>query len=331
MINNEIVKLLAEKYGFDECEITNAEPFLKYKEDLDYNNYGEDFNIKHDPKECMADTKNIIVLIKPYKPYDKKYFSPDHIYVDSYYTAANESYFNAKKMTNDINELAADDGFKAMFSPDIPFRHCAIRAGLGKRGINGLLISEKYGSYMHIQCILTNIPLEITANNKKDSVCNDCENCVAACSTKALDGTGKVELKKCIRHYMPGKRYVPIEMRSIIGNSFIGCMLCREACVYNRNIEHIKPPDDLLDACYIPTLADTNNILYREHLKTLQQYLGKNEVRPLKLMKSIVIVIGNTKDKKYIDVLGKIRKETDSQELIEYIDWAAGKISIGDT
>lgn len=327
MINNKTVNLLAEKYGFDECEVVSAEPFLKYKEDLDYNNYGEDFDIKYNPKDCLKTAMNIIVLMKSYKPYDKKYFTADHIYVDSYYTAANESYFRAKLMSQEINELIKDSGMTAMFSPDIPFRHSAIRAGLGKRGMNGLLINEKYGSYTHIQCILTDISLDITSHNDDDIICSDCSMCMTACRAGALDGTGRVELKNCIRHYMPAKRYVPVNIRELAGSGFIGCTACREVCRYNFGIESVRPPDDLLDACYMPILADSEHPLHTKYIRTLQDYLGKNEVRPARLLKSVVIIMGNTGDKKYLDILSRIRQGTDDEELEEYAGWAIDKIS----
>ena len=329
MINSQSIMLLAKEYEFDECAIISAEPFLRYKKDLDYDKYGEDFNINYDPKECMSDATNIIVLIKSYSPFDEKYFTSDHIYVDSYYVTGNKSYFKAKEMTAHLcNEMKAD-GLTAIFSPKISYRHCAFRAGFGKRGRNGLLVNEKYGSYLHIQCIITNVPLEITRDEENIELCdecNKCNECFVACKSGALDGTGRVELEKCIRHYMPAKRYVPENIRAIVENSFIGCTDCRTVCSLNTHIRKIEPPKELLEACYIPILASSEHPLFKKHLKLLQNYLGKNEVRPLKLLKSIVIVIGNTKEKKYLDILEKLKGRTDDKDLLEYIDWAIEKI-----
>ncbi|MEX1377052.1 MAG: 4Fe-4S double cluster binding domain-containing protein [Eubacteriales bacterium] len=323
MTNNDIVFNLAKKYGFDECAIISAEPFYKYKEHLDYRNYGDDFEIQYDPKEYWAKSKYIITLIKSYNPYKHESFSNDHIYVDAYYVTGNESYFKAKQMSQEIEEMS----HAAKYSPRIPYRHCAFRAGLGIRGMNGLLVNEKYGSYMHIQCILTDMHLEITSDNDEVNVCSNCENCVQHCKGRAIDGTGRVDMKSCIRHYMPAKRYVPVHVREMVGNSFIGCTDCRTSCPYNRKIENIEPPSDLLEACYIPTLLDKENTDYKKHFDTLQRYLGVNEVRPLKLLKAVVIAAGNTGDGKYIKMLEKVKNHSTDSQLLEYIDWAIDRIS----
>jgi|GEM_PF-4952456 len=325
MTNNEKVYKLAKDYGFDECAIISSEPFYRYKQDLDYNNYGEDFNINYDPSAYKSDGKYIVVLIKSYKPYKQEHFTKDHIYIDAYYVTGNASYFRAKEMSQDIVEM----GHIAHFSPRIPYRHCALRAGFGRRGMNGLLVNKKYGSYMHIQCILTDMPLDITSDIKKVDTCNKCGKCVLACKGTALNGTGRVEMKNCIRHYMPAKRYVPEKMRNNVGSSFIGCTDCRTSCPYNVKIEAIEPHKDLLEACYIPILIDKGHELYKKHFNILQKYLGTNEVRPLKLLKSVVIVIGNIKDKKYLNMLKKLRRENNDEDLLEYIDWAIGEIKKG--
>ena len=46
----------------------------------------------------------------------------------------------------------------------------------------------------------------------------------------------------------------------------------------------------------------------------------------MKLIKSVVIVIGNTGDKKYLPVLKKLKSNNDDKYLIEYIEWAENEI-----
>jgi len=322
MIDNQVITKLAERCGFDECAVISTEPFLQYKKDFEKSSYAEDSDINYDPKAYKSDADRIIVLIKGYNPYDEKYFTKDHIYVDAYYVNSNESYFNAKKMAKEIKAI----GYSAYDSPRIPYRHCAYRAGFGKRGMNGLLINEKYGSYVLIQCILTDMPLKITQDNKEAETCDDCENCVAACQGRAMEGNGFVDIYKCIRHYMPSKKYVPEHIRKMVGSSFIGCTDCRTACPHNAKIEKIKPPQDLLDACYIPVLADCEDENYRKSFETLRNYVGINEIKKMKLLKSVVIVIGNTGDKKYLKVLDKLKGRNDDKDLLEYINWAEKEI-----
>lgn len=325
MTNNQLINTLAKKYGFQEVAVISCEPFYQYKKNLDYKNYGDKVTLSYNPKDYAGDADKIIVLIKVYQPYEESYFTKDHIYVDSYYVAGNESYFNAKKMTKEIAEI----GNIAHFSPRISFRHAALRGGFGRRGMNGLLVNDKYGSYMHIQCIMTDMPLDITSDVKEEDIetCGKCDMCTISCRGVALDGTGRVELKSCVRHYMPAKRYVPEHIRGKVGSRFIGCTDCRDACPENARIPNIEPPKDLLEACYMPVLLDKEHKDYRHNLKVLQEYLGTNEVRPLKLMKSVVIVIGNIGDGKYIHALNKLRQTQSDKDLLEYIDWAIDEIN----
>lgn len=326
MTNNEIVKSLTKKYGFDEAAVISSEPFYQYKKDLDYKNYGEHVTLNYNPEDYANDADKIIVLIKAYQPYEESCFTDDHIYVDSYYVAGNASYFNAKKMTEEIEEL----GYTAHFSPRISYRHAAFRAGFGRRGMNGLLVNDKYGSYMHIQCIMTDMPLEITSDVAEHEIetCSKCDLCLTSCKGAALNGTGRVELKNCIRHYMPAKRYVPECIRGKVGSRFIGCTDCREVCPENDKIAKADTPKDLLTACYIPALLDKTHKDYNNNLKVLQEYLGTNEVRPLKLMKSVVIVVGNIGDSKYTEALNKLKQSETDKDLLEYIDWALKEIDI---
>jgi len=322
MMDNQEIKRLAEKYGFDECEVISAEPFLQYKKDFEKSSYAEDSDINYDPKAYKNDADRIIVLLKAYNPYDESYFTNDHIYVDAYYVAGNESYFKAKGMAEEISNL----GYAAYSSPRISYRHAAFRAGMGKRGMNGLLINEKYGSYIHIQCLLTNAPLDITKDVEKTEICSDCESCMLVCKGGAMQGNGFVDINKCIRHYMPAKRYVPENIRKMVGSSFIGCTDCRTACPHNSSIEKVKPPQDLLDACYIPVLADSESEQYKKSFTVLRNYLGTNEIKKMKLLKSVAIVMGNTADKKHLPLLEKIKKANNDKELLEYIEYAENEI-----
>ncbi|MBN2880275.1 MAG: epoxyqueuosine reductase [Clostridia bacterium] len=322
MTKNQEILQLAEKYGFDECEVISAEPFLQYKKDFEKSSYAEDSDITYDPKAYKKDADKIVVLLKAYNPYDESYFTSDHIYVDAYYVAGNECYFSAKNMAEEISGWR----YAAYASPRISFRHCAYRAGMGKRGMSALLINEKYGSYVHIQCLLTNAPLDITKNIENTEICDDCESCTLSCKGGAMQGNGFVDINKCVRHYMPAKRYVPEHIRKMVGSSFIGCTDCRVACPHNLKIAKVKPPQDLLDACYIPVLADSEHENYKKSFNTLRNYIGTNEIKKMKLIKSVVIVIGNTKDKKYLKILDKLKSRNDDKDLLEYIHWAENEI-----
>lgn len=322
MTNNEKIFALAKKYHFDKCGIISTDAFDTYKEHLDEKIYGNDFYINHDPATVDDNAKAIIVLIKSYKPYDISEFLADYAYIDAYYVASNAAYQNAKDMAGDIDEI----GYSANYSPRIPYRHCAFRAGFGIRGMNGLLIDKDYGSYINIQCIMTNMSLEYTNHVETVDICQRCDICTSECPNSALLGTGKVIMQNCIRHYIPAKRYIPVNIREKIGRNIIGCDDCKRCCPNNSEVPFATPPNELLEACYLPILLDENHPKNKEHIKILQKHCGKNEMRPQRVLIMAVLLAGNTKDKKYIPLLNNLEKTKDDEMINEYIRWAIDNI-----
>ncbi len=219
-------------------------------------------------------------------------------------------------MSDDIIDL----GYKADYSARIPYRHCAFRAGFNMRGVNGLLFHPVYGNYITIQCILTNMPLDIANENTKVDICNECNLCITACKSGALNPSGIVTRNRCKRDYMPGRKYITEEMRALIGRELIGCRICRAVCPINNKIDFVAPPDDLLNACFLPKLMDFDS--NQDEFNTLANLIGKNEIRKLRLAKSLVIIAGNTNDKKYIPLIENINKKYTDDELNEYSVWA---------
>ena len=67
-------------------------------------------------------------------------------------------------------------------------RHAAIVSGLGVQGQNGLLINEKYGSYVFIADVVTDIdPTLLGARSPMDyRYCDGCGLCKSACPTGVL-------------------------------------------------------------------------------------------------------------------------------------------------
>ncbi len=75
-------------------------------------------------------------------------------------------------------------------------RELAKRAGgIGYYGKNSSIINDKYGSFIFIGYILTDLDIDIS-NEEIPNKCGDCNLCIKACPTGALEGDYKFNPKK---------------------------------------------------------------------------------------------------------------------------------------
>lgn len=110
----------------------------------------------------------------------------------------------------------------------------ALVGGLGVIGDNGLILNEKYGSYVFIGDIVTDISPELLSASAPCEVmtCRHCGACKRACPTGILRGEGN----DCLSAITQRKgELAPNEMEMMRKyNTVWGCDLCQSVCPYNR-------------------------------------------------------------------------------------------------
>ena len=129
-------------------------------------------------------------------------------------------------------------GFESLLSLAIPLKTAAVRCGLGCQGKNTLLITPNHGPRVRLVSVLTEAELDIDEPYKED-LCKDCEQCVIACPTRALEPY-KIEINRCMTYAAekPHATDVPEEVRNLeqelikrpTSRSYIECTTCIEAC-----------------------------------------------------------------------------------------------------
>lgn len=84
------------------------------------------------------------------------------------------------------------------FAGDISNKHAALACGLGKFGLNNLVISPRWGPRFRLATIITNAELEYNSPlGENPCPIDDCEKCVKICPVHALDGwKGKYQQEK---------------------------------------------------------------------------------------------------------------------------------------
>lgn len=137
-----------------------------------------------------------------------------------------------------IVEYLTKRGYEAHFSLSIPLKTAAVRCGLGCQGKNTLLVTPNYGPRIRLIAVLTNAELD-KDKPFTDDLCGDCEKCIKACPTKALEPY-QITITRCLTYAaeQPHAQDVPTDVRQIekkltrrpTPNSYIECTICIDAC-----------------------------------------------------------------------------------------------------
>lgn len=110
-------------------------------------------------------------------------------------------------------------------------RYWAQEAGLGWIGKSGNLINRRFGSYIFISCIVTD--LVVPYGQAHANYCGACRACVDACPTAAIVADGVVDSRKCIS-YLTIEHRGPFEEHLNFGDWLYGCDICQEVCPWTR-------------------------------------------------------------------------------------------------
>lgn len=137
----------------------------------------------------------------------------------------------------ELNGIFDGDGehFFSFFADTSPIneRDAALNAGLGVKGQNGLVINEKYGSFVFIGTILTDAEFdedEYTFIDEKKT-CMGCGLCVKRCDFLG----GRCDF--CLSELNQRKNVTDEELELIHSKKIRwGCDTCQEICPHNKDV-----------------------------------------------------------------------------------------------
>ena len=206
--------------------------------------------------------KSVIVFLLPY------FVSrPENI---SVYAASLDYHIILRKVTDGLisllSELYPENRFVGYgdHSP-IDEVSAALKCGLGLRGDSGLFINEKYGSYVFIGDVVTDIsPDKLRAISLPIRECIHCKRCINACPTGILRG----ESSECLSAITQKKGELSEDEIALMKrcNTVWGCDFCQSTCPYNENAQ--KTPIEFFYTDRIECL--TSDILSSLDKKTLR-------------------------------------------------------------
>ncbi|MBP0012238.1 MAG: tRNA epoxyqueuosine(34) reductase QueG [Roseofilum sp. SBFL] len=139
-------------------------------------------------------------------------------------------------------------------------------AGLGWVGKNGNLITRRFGSWVFLAEILTNLTLE--PDKPHTEHCGTCVRCIQACPTGAIAKPFVVDANRCIAYHTIENRAeeLPEAIAKHLNGWVAGCDICQDVCPWNQRfsqptaIEEFHPyPENLA-----PKLIDLANLSEQE-------------------------------------------------------------------
>ncbi|MGM0410960.1 MAG: tRNA epoxyqueuosine(34) reductase QueG, partial [Bacillota bacterium] len=276
------------------------------------------------PKKHLSSAKSIISLALSYN--SKNRLKNKYNYSISKYAHGKDyhSIFKEKMsyLINYLNDLYPNiKTISYVDTAPILDRAIANRAGLGWIGKNNNLINKKYGSFIFLGEILTNLDLEIDSKTKK--FCGNCRKCIDNCPSGALNDAYNINPNKCISFLTQKKGIIPVKERKIIGNNLWGCDSCQEACPYNQNIPITK--HDVFKVHLSNDLFEILNFSKNNFPKEWKEAaLSWRGVRILR--RNALIVIANKKMQTYKKEVKKLFSDP-SSVIRAYAYWTYSQIS----
>lgn len=261
--NAEIVKTEAIRLGFDDCGISQAtyleEDARHLRTWLEKGYHGEmqymvnHFEKRTDPRKLIEGTKSVISVIQNYNTSQVQ--ADISAPVISKYAYGKDYHKVLKKRLNKLidfiqNNIAPTNGRAFVDSAPVLDRAWAAKAGLGWIGKNANLISPKFGSFVFIGSIITDI--EFDYDTPINEMCGGCTKCLTACPTSAIVRPKTVDGSKCISyHTIEYKGDLQEDIKEKFLNRVFGCDICQDVCPWNRKAPEHKvngftPEPDLL-------------------------------------------------------------------------------------
>lgn len=214
------------------------------------------FDERVDLLSCRAisripqNSKTVIMIAFPY--FTKEYPNRNVSYyaiVDDYHNVAKRY---LEKICNNLKTEFPNNHFE-YFCDNSPIKevYYAAKAGLGVIGKNGLLITQKYGSFVFLASIITDLELNEYSDNEIKE-CIGCNRCVKACVGGCIS-CGKIDKQNCASDISQRKGELDkSQMEKIKKTGLVwGCDICQTECPLN-DFSKISPT-------YIPEF--TQNII----------------------------------------------------------------------
>ena len=164
----------------------------------------------------------------------------------------------------------------------LPEKECALTAGLGFPGKNGLVIHPKYGTFFVIGEIVTDFLFQF--DRPLSQVCLQCGACLRSCPAGAISENG-IDYSRCLSEITQKKGDLTPEEQDLVRRNGLmwGCDSCQNCCPYNQGLpvtylsefsEHVVPlvtEGNLNTLCKTRAFGYKGKALLRRNLKLIDR------------------------------------------------------------
>lgn len=304
--------------GFIKCrEFEELRDFYNKRKELLLENEFEEKDIdkRIKPNIYMKEGKTIISIAFPY--------AMPESFLDngfSVYTKGMDYHRVVHCYLEKICKFIEEHGGEAkafVDSNSLPERYIASLAGIGFVGKNNMIITKKYGSYVFLGEIITDLEIyeddKTTFNESREyKECAECSNCLKECPTKSINNFRR-NPNICIS-YLTQKKDLNDKEINLLNGRIFGCDSCQMKCPYNENIEYTKlnefKVNEFMKKDEEDFVINLNNLAFKETYKnTSCGWRGKNT-----LIRNAIIRKKKYKNKEIKDV------KTESPYIKGYMD-----------
>lgn len=278
-IKEFILSLGLDTVGF--CRMRRFEELRNLFQERKHNGLENEFEESDIEKRVnpflyMENGRTIISVAFPYAyDFDKQ----EEVYF-SKYTLGADYHLVASKYLRKVCSYIESLGGKAIYFVDsnpLPERYIAYLCGLGFIGKNNMLITEKYGSYVFLGEIITDLYIE--EDKPVEQKCGECNICLKQCPTKAINNNRSCP-NVCLSYITQKKEIDNVWLEKLDGRMF-GCDSCQNQCPYNENkmfspIPEFKPYEFMKNVDLQELIKLDNKAFKVSYAKTSCGWRGKN-------------------------------------------------------
>lgn len=246
MLENERIKVLSERAGFNLCGIVPVKKFDNNRVVYDrWLNCGHvssleymcrNIDMRFDASRLVEGAQSVVVCAVSYKSaISSGYDSKDNCKIASYACTTDYHKTIKKMLLYVLHELQKEypslQGRAFVDSAPILEKQYAVEAGLGWIGRQSLLITPRYGSYVLLGELVLCDRVDVYDTPYGGIGCGECRRCIDHCPTKAVQENMTINTSQCI-----SCRTIEAEQEGKIDlNGWIfGCDECQNCCPYNR-------------------------------------------------------------------------------------------------